>query len=1568
MAGWTDLAIAAGNATDGSLDPSALVPIAQSSTSPADAAVNAQATAHMTKTADQVQAMQTQTPDQQAKAWKTLSKIDQAAYVSAGYKPPAQHETGIGGFLNHYVVHDVLAPVGHALGTGFHDTTNALASPLRNVSHVLRSEQFITHTNNSHPTDNGKGVFSSLRDLVDLKPWEAVFSPNKWADAWRKTNKGEQTFDPYQDRQIQQQYGADIAGLAKEIASGENINNILAKYPDQGGTLNADGNTPRQEIAKKITGDPQMKAAVTQYQNAKLSFGREVVGSHFMTQHPLAGRILSGATDAVVDWYDDPMVAALGIPKAVSDARYLAQTPEDLQRLYNGSSSVRALYSHLGGLVQAGDAAKIAEQFPKLTPIADKLITEGATSPEAVNDFMKGHVGLLATMRGMAAKVGDEPGFIAPHLTIGNRVGQALTAPLEAVAHATDGVPVVGKTAAFLAHPVNFLADTAARIQDLQPGQRVEQAQQVGMPGHPFLNAALHPIATGEMAVGRTVRRMLTMDPSAAAKSFDAASPDALSNLKNLALTFLPKQRADELMNAYAAADTLGLKFNIYRGLLDELGKAAGVEMTPEGAEYWRKFTSEMGDNAAKRQYSTDGIDAFMEGSQQRAEGLLENHMQTEWGLPSFRQMFAQSKKMSVTRSVMGTINNSFVDHLMQSVWKPLTLMHLGFTIRTSLDELLGATLREGVGGLTKGRLAGSSLDTGTDLLPYHPVSRIWDSLTGHLPDAVKERINTPSDLIAEHLGDKTARAVRNVDGKLASDQYVQGARQLYEHGYLDNSVPEMISATHGRAAGYMEDGPTVHKIMQDGQVRKVEFRPTGDWRNYAPTEQLYHTMWGNNLTELARSGWARTAMEQIDANPQERVAAVADAIQANPEQWAKSVRSLGTSDGRRIVTGEVTAREAALDHAQRVVDHVDSLVKNTNGELLSVDGRSLPEFLLDKGKAPTDAALAEIPPELVPTGVRGQDVIPVPVNKFQSLVSKGFDNLVGRPMNWMVRQPLFIHNYVESRQAVEGLAQDMLDKYGPNANIDKILTDVAVDRAINKTIPYIHDPGVRSQMSVITRNLSPFWFAQEQALKRWARTFQYAPQAMRQMQLLNNGLQHSGIIHTDQQSGQKFFLYPGADFADRQLNKLAETLTGTKFTLPIGTDLQGSTKFLSPIRDGVLPSFSPVVAMPLTALVNHFPELQPVKQAVLAHAGNAQYLKEMVPSTLYSVIDAIAPDMVGHAQYNSAWMQTIQSWMATGHALGPNATPEQIQTLMDRTKNYTRTRIMLRTLLGFGAPASPQFALDNLHGDLQQLMTELPVSEALSVFQQLHPDATAFTVFQSKSASGAPLPATTDAMNWMNNNHDLIKRYPYAAGYLMPQTPGKYDPTAYQEQLATGLRIRKTPQQFLDDILYQQAAGPYFKQDQQKNQLLAQIHSSFQRNKVSQAWTAWSQQYMLQNPVFSKIMQGGADGLPAAKWERTQTQGELGLALNKDPALRDNPDYATLRTLVNSYDNYQATIARYNAYGNTYYAHIRKQLGEAFAYNTLQYVHNHPETEGYFHKVIRPAMSASITALGVTA
>jgi hypothetical protein len=236
--------------------------------------------------------------------------------------------------------------------------------------------------------------------------------------------------------------------------------------------------------------------------------------------------------------------------------------------------------------------------------------------------------------------------------------------------------------------------------------------------------------------------------------------------------------------------------------------------------------------------------------------------------------------------------------------------------------------------------------------------------------------------------------------------------------------------------------------------------------------------MWRKNLDEAAGSKLAQAALAHID-DPEAARQAVADVIDSPgfAKMRARASRSLQTSDGR-IVGVDATATEATDDWARAVVDHVNSLVRDPNGEIVG----DLPAMLAG-GEVPPLASLNEFPADRLPAAVKGREMVQVSRNWVRDVMDRGFAQVVGRPMDWMVRQPLFIHNYARRSEGSRGAPSPHRRRRAGATSTSQ----VAMDRAVNKTIPFIHDPQLRSQLAVNTRNLAPFWFAQEQFYKRWA-------------------------------------------------------------------------------------------------------------------------------------------------------------------------------------------------------------------------------------------------------------------------------------------------------------------------------------------------------------------------------------------------------------------------------------------------------------------------------------------------
>ena len=1832
---------AADAATEQMLSADTVVGVAQTSSSPGDAATNAQAVAHLQASTQQVDSLRQQTSSVQRRIWGSLPKDEQDAYTSAGYKPPKGGSHGLFGGL----IHDVEALPGEIWQGTVHNAEQALNTlkPVQTFMRGFRYEEELHQT--SSPEEEHKGILSQ-NSLFDPGAWSVLAHPSEWAAGYRAVSNGEKTFSPALDQEYVKQYGVQKTDLAKKVASGMAVNDIVAKIPADPNKTDADGFTQRAATLRMMQSDPEFGDLVAKYRNAKLSFGRELVGADYMNKNPQRGMFLSGLADATVDYYVDPTGAALKGAHAYQEAQYLVRTPDQITNAYNASSAVRAYMASVARDVKAGSQTAFLRNHPNLRgPIQADLFARGADTPEKVNNYFADQVGFQRLFNGRSAARDIPNGaVVVPHLGLGRQAVAAIRQPIDIAAQAHPDSALIQ----LADHPIDFLAEARGRaaLRDVNaPLTRLTQAKpwQVDVGGtliggatpsaHPFLNAALHPWATGESAIGRSLKFLVTLDPTMKGDVFNSADErEALRNLKNYASGFLPRADVDRLGDAFATAGGTGKDFDIWRGLVDSVGKAAGVEMTQDGKDWWARQMDDVTTGFARQKYSFGDNDQWMEGGRPTSVGLLKQDQSAMWSMPSVRDIMAQSRKMSITRDVMGSLPMQMIDHLMP-VWRILTLIpSLAFGTRMVISEWMAGALRDGALNMAQARLAGTALGADAD-----PVSKFVEMMTRHLPDRVAISIRDHTDLATHLIASSASRALGHIPGVLPYEEFQKTAEMLGRRGITDSYVADHLSAVNNTSQIISNEPFKIARDMINGRATPMEIIPTGNYSTAKVGDKLYTSKYMGQLDRLAKDDWGRIALANDTLPMDQRVAEVADALMADP-YWKHSKRFLGLPDGARVAAGQVSLRQAAEDHARRIVNDADWLTHTPRGDSLITgthpetgEPMRLTQYLHSTGHAPSSAALNEIPLDQLPEEVHGQDILYRPLSLFRHLTNMGFNGLVGRPLDFFVRHPMFWLNATNARRDIEAeggigmqmlegarrdalaeheaavaLAQgknvyyhattnpnplgpvnwdagifnsdgpglyvtdspevagmgrpmgeplstsgrqptvhrwvwkgakppklinldapelplDTLGMVGPegasafapevtgtgvpdvfqvaagktleianqvgydlrpldltddlssiqrdmvaampdelgqlamifemayarsgadywdafrrkvfeataglpqgaaadvekevadhlqrlgydgltradfslegpavhqlsvfwdpsklaqhvvpgpaematrlrrvNARVKDQIADQVMKRAVDTTIPMIHDPQLRSYASVITRNIFPFFYAQQQAFQRYARVFMANPRAIRTFMLMNQGIAHSGFVHTDPQSGKKYFIYPGSAFADKQLAGLLQHI-GIDVQLPISTGLQGDPNFINPLRSGLTPNTGPAVGVPLTFLTDHFPELQPVKQSLMPNAGGTQYLRQVVPNNLYKVLDALAPNFINNAQYNSAYLDTIRTAAAVGQLPDQND-PAALQQFMTRTKNYTRIRILMRAILGLTTPSSPQFTVDDLDEKLQELFKSLSPEEALAVYQKEYPDATPHTVYQSRSVSGAPLPDTKAALSWMQDNRDIIARYPMAAGYLLPQNPGPTDQNAYNEQLLNGLRIRKTPKEFIDDLYYAEGARDYFPLEKYKNQLLAKTHSNTAKQNIRNEWTRYSKEYMLGHPIFAQILQGGPDGLGPGGLTRTQVQTQLADALNNDPVLAANPMYGNLRALVNAYDTFNSTAATLNNRKKVTLA-ARAALGENFAATVISFVHNHPETQAYYDRVIRPAMTPALTALGV--
>jgi hypothetical protein len=608
--------------------------------------------------------------------------------------------------------------------------------------------------------------------------------------------------------------------------------------------------------------------------------------------------------------------------------------------------------------------------------------------------------------------------------------------------------------------------------------------------------------------------------------------------------------------------------------------------------------------------------------------------------------------------------------------------------------------------------------------------------------------------------------------------------------------------------------------------------------------------------------------------------------------------------------TGDVDEHLTNIQEAQGAGKRGGGKEPNIPGHFESGDvvhsreGENTPRLLIDeigRGEVPGNDTLKRIDRIHIPDDIAAPDMV-LKVDKenlYERFMNKGMQQVVGRPADWLSRQPIFTRNYSialkEARTFVS--ARQIEDESGDLAH------DIAMERATNETLPYIHNPAVKSQMSVIVRNMAPFWFAQEQFYKRWARLFGTYPEAWYKLQLTMNGMRSVGFVQNDQY-GQASFVYPGSQAVLKFLTQLP--FFGS---IPVGVALTGEVSQLNPTLANSLapwPSFGPIVTVPMSlvgVMFQHWGITQPmdVAQATLGPEApqieqDDNWIQDIVGQLMPSFVNRTFqwtladidgnPGNVSAPIYMSAMITAAQQMEAQGHGLTgeEQRNPRLVQQYLDRLANWTKNIILLRAFFGLMAPATPTFKFNDqgLGAKLDALINTMPYDQAVSEFLKVYPNATPDTIFgsstsNSSSLSGAYVPATTLAANFINKNVDFFENYPQIAPWALPNESSRalFNANAYAEEETLDLRVKSNLTQWYDATKYAEGANIYYPLEQtveaaksgttatalSAQQALGITQAQAQQRlgvegqseqQISATWDAWKTKFLYTHPIFN--------------------------------------------------------------------------------------------------------------------
>lgn len=392
--------------------------------------------------------------------------------------------------------------------------------------------------------------------------------------------------------------------------------------------------------------------------------------------------------------------------------------------------------------------------------------------------------------------------------------------------------------------------------------------------------------------------------------------------------------------------------------------------------------------------------------------------------------------------------------------------------------------------------------------------------------------------------------------------------------------------------------------------------------------------------------------------------------------------------------------------------------------------------------------------------------------------------------------------------------------------------------KSIKDMARFIHNPYERTQFSELSRAVAPFYFAQEQSYRRAGRLLMDDPAAFRRYQIVSNAF--TNMVHTQQdENGNTYAVIPGLGWLD-EIASQGLGIAGITPSTASPIQVLGNTSSLStlfPLSDnGVRPSFSPFITVPAHILTALLPEARPqISGAIGGAAASGSVWDQLIPSTpLRNLVHAFSGSTddqtiaSGAAQtfVALAYRQQVAmtKWLAAGHSADdpgapdivppPNASSIDKKKFIERVRNQSRINQIFRAIVSAVSPLSPKIAVGDygIKQEIQTYIDKYGVSDGLERYLAKNPDATPYTISMSSTADDAPaVNPTKAAQSFVNANLALFKKFPAAAGYLIPQdTTGKFDSAVYQEQIALGLRDRKGIGDIENDFYVNEGFGQY--------------------------------------------------------------------------------------------------------------------------------------------------------------
>ncbi len=1085
---------------------------------------------------------------------------------------------------------------------------------------------------------------------------------------------------------------------------------------------------------------------------------------------------------------------------------------------------------------------------------------------------------------------------------------------------------------------------------------------------------------------------------------FDPNAADSAEKVYQLARLANTRYNSRLFAEAFKAGDE-AQKRQIMMGVFNTVAEIRGLNKVPGGKNILDKLADSsreqlfaprilVRDAKGKPVLNDDGTQRFFEPSSFNDQqfAIFDFQLAEGMSVPKIQDLDGIVDRYQVASRIMAFSHKPWVESV-TSGWSFLTLAGPRFAVRNSIEDLMvHLAVGDSIWGIAAGRRLSTKLRTGQGGDTLGVINKLIKRSDRDLYKGKLEAAKTVQDarkvmadaVMADKYLGKLDPQAREIIAEMAEfgaiDELLAGVAEGGKKGITgaDHWTDALRTVDNfGTSREYKIDGVTYSK--QSG----------GNYREYSPITAEGKIAWVTSIAAVGNDPLGSIALQYMSDNPSSKRIAVNKIIDfINSPQYAKQ-------KARFQLYREGNNADVAT-HAENVYAATRNLFVNSqdkvNQKLLAKVSIRTPEGGIKINTR--DLGIDDLPTlaEDAPQFISGPSIMPIADgNPAGKIVGKHWEWVGEMNARWS-REPMVLSAAIDMRKRWKngGLEERYLkiltDPIENNAKLSaaekKVLIDDArlkgkmniieltQDLAKERVLAYVDNPEVRTQLAFTMRNFARYYRATEDFYRRALRGVRYNPESIARLSLTYEGVSHSGFIQKDDQ-GEAYFIYPGMQPVYAAMSKLA-TAVGIKgaFVAPMPVEFGAKLNMISPSMnpDSLFPTFSgPLAAFPVKVMYEIIPSLKESEKYLFGTYGEDQpIINAILPAHINRALGALNKDE-RDSQYASAFRKAVTYLEATGNGLKITKdangnevppTPGELEEYQDKLKATTQTVLGMRFFSALILPASPSVQLksemagwvrDNERTSFKQVFSNLVTeyngdfTRATEEWIKLFPKQMPYTVSESKKNTVAVIKYGEAAGNWVDNNTELLKKYPEAAAFLIPNI-GKFSYDAYKTMMNEGFLDKKQVGDFLRESQIATDKQYYFQQRKDYLATLEATPSVEQKRMINQQWDTWSGQFMSVRPQLqTEFASGGASDV-----RREIALTDLRNMLTTEKNLPKTKTVAVLRQMLQTYDSFNAQFSSIT--DRTDAAQDRKDALQAGAKAQLQELANsNPNTKSAY-------------------